>query len=491
MFKTAVCRGHIYAAPRRHGPPPPLRAISLPCAVLKHNIAFKLEEEDGCDVDDGAIDLTSPTGGTESPDETQQDEIAADPESKPAPKSAAPAPPGPSVHHRRAVSATAFKSAPAAPALSMTSSPALLLKRQLKRQQWRRSSLSVTGAEAVAAAAKAQAAAEEELSGWGNDSPRARLSRSLSSSQASASSGWSGAATATGAGCAKVTRSSLRRRSRANSTSSPLPLLDTSVSLPIGTTADNASGSWSTRSAGSGGLARPDFRRQGSFTNSAERLRSRSSSEIPSAYGGPPLSRSQRMPLGWGHAWEMKDRPTSLPSGLALEGARAGGAGDPAGVPSVGGDPGVGWVLRAPSAPIVRHRSHSFASGKAGVALPRSSSDSTSAASMSVITAPSLSLALSEERAHGLLLSAARVSQELDTAAGRRSVLNAGGEAISPAQTPQASPSHGTSAAMNRAHGLSSVARRMDRLEIRSPDVETHAAQVYICIYVLRCLLLL
>ncbi|CAN0208892.1 unnamed protein product, partial [Ectocarpus sp. 8 AP-2014] len=49
---------------------------------------------------------------------------------------------------------------------------------------------------------------------------------------------------------------------------------------------------------------------------------------------------------------------------------------------------------------------------------------------------------------------------------------------MAPAQTPQASPSDtGDSAAMRRAHGLSSVARRMDRLEIRSPDVETHAAQ--------------
>ncbi|CAM9399039.1 unnamed protein product [Sphacelaria rigidula] len=45
-------------------------------------------------------------------------------------------------------------------------------------------------------------------------------------------------------------------------------------------------------------------------------------------------------------------------------------------------------------------------------------------------------------------------------------------------QTPQTSPSQSNTAARQRSNNLSSVARRMDRLEIRSPDVDTQAAQV-------------
>lgn len=433
-------------------------------------------EQAGSDLDDAVVDLSSPTaveadaalGLVEAEDE---DESLPDPQPT---RPAAPAISAPSVgpgalHHRRAASATGFRSNPSASALSMTRSPTLRSQRRR-----RRSSLGVTQAEEVATAAKSQAADEDELAAWDDSTPPARLSRSLSLSQASSS--WS-----SGAACAKVTRSSLRRRSRANSTSSPLPMLETSTFLPTGGVAETGpGGSWSTRSFGSGGFPRHDFRMRHGSASGVECLQSQSSVELSQAkYASMPLLRSHRMPLGFGHGGATDERPTSLPSGLSLG---APGDGNPTEASSTG-DPGVGWVLRAPGALFGRHRSQSFvSSSNTGHLKSLSRSDFTAGVAMSVSAGPLAGLASDEDEEGGGGGGMAEMMDQEEPGTTRErsagSEGGGGGTSASGAETPPTSPSQETSSAMNRAHGMSSVARRMDRLEIRSPDVETGAAQV-------------
>lgn len=412
------------------------------------------------------------------------------------------------MHHRRAVSAPAAKAntSHAAPARAMTSSPALFLKRKPSRQ----ASLAVTQGEAIAAAAAAaQLTAEEELLDWGcdNGNPPLRLSRSLSSSQASSTfSSWAGSGGGA-AGCAKVTRSSLRRRSRASSTSSPLPMLETSASLPNGsggTVADTAGaaatvGSWGTRSVGSDVFVRPSAARRRSFAQSFEGLHSRSSTDVATSAveGSAPLVRSHRMrSSGWsqgsgaGGNIMAVDRPVPLLRGSSVGDMRGLLDEDPSGETAssyVGGDPGVGWVLCAPcSAPLGRHRSQSVANSSQSVLkMARSRSESTPDSR----PIGSISGQLSRLASNGETMrerssnpsQMARPRLDAETEREHKSMLDAGSEMrTSPAQTPQVSPSReGTSAAQRRAHGLSSVARRMDRLDIGSSDVKTNAAQVH------------
>lgn len=427
----------------------PVHPVGREIPLFLLPIGFSLEEEDDSDLDD-IIDLTmtsqdEPT--TQARPDLRDDLSEASPTPAPAPAptpeitTASPPVPAPiqsaaSMLHRRTVSATPFSSNSSPPALAMTSSPALLLKRQQIR---RRSSLSLTYRES-SAMARASTGVERELAGYGDDSPPTRLSRSLSLSHTSAPP-----SALSGAGCAKVTRSSLRRRSRANSTSSPLPVLDTSASLPtVGAGDGSSAGNWGTWSLGSGAFPRHDIRRRRpcANANSVEGLHNRTTGQeaIPDDSG--PIARSCRMTPGWGPANETAEgeRPISLPSGFTLGALRGMDADSEAATASSAskGDPGVGWVLRAPGSPEGRHRSQSFASGILSAGL-------------------------------------ARMDQEGESTGNSDSAS----EATSNAQTPQGSPQHGTSAAMHRAHGLSSVARRMNRLEIRSPDVQTIAAQVY------------
>lgn len=437
--------------------------------------------DDGDDIDDVVIDLSS-SSSTEPKSTTAKAEAAAA-----ATATATVPPPRSGVLKRASSVATGLKTSNAsAPALAMTTSPALVGHNSRRSD---RDTVVVTHAEieVSAASALAQAASVEELAGarWGDDSPPARLSRSLSASQSSAPTAWSGAAAA---GCAKVTRSSHRRRSRANSTSSPLPLLEMSVSMPtlgaVGGLEDTAAGAdWTTRSFGSGSAGFPRHGRRGSYagTSSIENLRKKGLLEGPAAvHGSAPLARSHRMPV-WneGNVLKSVGRPISLPSGItqrAIRGAEGVADGDAS---SIGGDAGFGWVLRSPGAPLDhRRRSQSFAGGRTSLARSRSDSNPSAFSSMNGTRERPPGLPGASDDEYGLP----------GTWTGRGSEGHGQGPMVdgaedndmSPAQTPQASPSqHGTSAAMQRAHGLSSMARRMDRLEIRSPNVETHAAEVH------------
>lgn len=433
--------------------------------------------DDGSDLDDVVIELPSLS--------------STEPKSKTASTAAAvaamlPSGSGPGILKRSSSVATGLKgNAPAAPVLAMTTSPALVgLNRRLSRD-----TVVVTHAEieadveVSAASALAQAASAEEFAAerWGDNSPPARLSRSLSSSHASGPIGWSGAA-----GCAKVTRSSHRRRSRANSTSSPLPVLEMSASMPTGgigfaDTAAAAAVDWTTRSFGSGSTGFPRHARRNS------------SYEAPAVRGSAPLSRSHRMPVwsqgsGSGSGLKSVGRPISLPSGIMQRGIR-GGEGVPAAEASSaaagGGDGGFGWVLRSPGGALDhRRRSQSFAGGgRSGLAGARPDSNLGFSSWSGVGQLPVGPAGAASGDDYGMV----------GAWTGRSSEAQAQGAVLgdedqdedmlsSSAQTPQASPSRqGTSAALHRAHGLSSMARRMDRLEIRSPDVETHAAQVLWC----------
>ncbi|CAM9154423.1 unnamed protein product, partial [Scytosiphon promiscuus] len=411
--------------------------IPVSGSLIKHG--FSVEEEDDSEVDDALMDAAPEDG--EGGHDDDLDDIVID----------LPPPPLPSSstlttlaqaesQSTAAVTAPPPRSGPlkrshdSAPALAMTTSPALGLNRR-----WGRDTLVVTHAEVELS----QASSVENLAGrgWGDDSPPGRLSRSLSSSQATAPAAWIGAG-----GCAKVSRSSLRRRSRANSTSSPLPMLETSASMPTGGTGSGladaaAGGDWTSRSFGSA---------------------AKSSCEVaPALHGGAQLSRSYRMPFwnqgGSGNSLKSGGRPISLPS-----------------------DPGFGWVLRSPGAPLDdRRRSQSFAGAGGRSSLEQSKSDSNPSSG-------SFSSCGERRRPPGLVgaagdeygLSDAWMGRGLDGQQGQEPVLGTGNEDedMAPAQTPQGSEL-GTSAALHRAHGLSSVARRMDRLDIRSPNVESHAAQ--------------
>lgn len=388
-----------------------------------------------------------------------------------------------------------------APALGMTTSPALGLNKR-----WGRDTLVVTHAEVELS----QGNSAENLAyrGWGEDSPPSRLSRSLSSSQATAPAAWIGAG-----GCSKVSRSSLRRRSRANSTSSPLPVLETSASMPTGGTATGlsdaaAGGDWTSRSFGSAAAFPRHGRRRshcgggggaGGSGGNGEHHRSKSSCEVPPGlHGSAPLARSYRMPFwnnqgggsggnslqGGGNSLNSGGRPISLPSGITRKlssGARLLAEEPEPPCTDDGADSGFGWVLRSPGAPLDdRRRSQSFAGGGVRLSLERSKSESNPPGS-------SFSTGGARRRPPGLVgasgdeygLSDAWMGRGLD---GQDLGMGGDGdEDMAPAQTPQGSEL-GTSAALYRAHGLSSVARRMDRLEIRSPNVESHAAQVCVTI---------
>jgi len=251
-----------------------------------------------------------------------------------------------------------------------------------------------------------------------------------------------------------------------------------------------------TRSFGSGGFPRQGRRGScggGGGGLSIDTLRRKSSCDAPAAQGSAPLARSHRMPLwnpgngGLGGLKGAGGRPISLPSGIMQRGTR-GGDGEPAAAAAAAAaDAGIGWVLRSPGAPLDhRRRSQSFADGRSGLARARSDSTHGGVCSTS-------GRAAMKERGDGSGGGGGASGDEhVGAWVGRSSrgplassMMNdeeeeeEEEEEVSPAQTPMASPSnHGTSAAMHRAHGLSSVARRMNRLEIGSPDVDTHAAQV-------------
>ncbi|CBN78046.2 conserved unknown protein (Partial), partial [Ectocarpus siliculosus] len=457
---------------------------------------FSVEEENDSELDDAVIDAT----GDDSDD---LDDVVIDLTSSSTDVIPRPKPPCPttttagsapavasstsSILKRAAPDPTDLKAHASAPALAMTTSPALVgLSRRPRREAQR-----VTHGE-KRAPALAQASSVEDLArgGWGDDSPPARLSRSLSLSQTSAPSAWHGAAAAAAAaaGCAKVTRSSHRRRSRANSTSSPLPVLEMSASMPTGGIGLSdatavAREDFTARSFGS--VASLRHRRRGSLGGGSggggdgiKHARRKSSCEVSSG-SNAPLSRSHRMPsFNHGNSLRNPGRPVSLPQGIMERGSRRGGEEIPGEALSIGGDAGFGWVLRSPGAPPDdRRRSKSFAGG-ARPSATHARSDSNPVRSSGGGAAqypPGLAGAASVDM-YGLSGEWAR----RDSGEQESGMFVAGDkdEEMAPAQTPQASPSDtGDSAAMRRAHGLSSVARRMDRLEIRSPAVETHAAQ--------------
>lgn len=465
------------------------------------------------------------------------DEILSDPESPPTRLQ----PSKPKFNLKRAASATTFRShtSSAAPTMSRTNSPHLL-RRPLRRA----SGLAVTQNDELATARTAAtvseaaaAAAAREFAEWDDGSPPPRISRSLSLSQASGT-GWNGNGSGAnngnsnggggGNGCAKVTRTSLRRRSRANSTSSPLAVLEATGSTgEPGSAGSGSCGSGTSRSVGSGGAsggtgagglglgARHKHRRRRSMFKSLEGLHGRmwgemntvaSSSSAGAAAAAAVTARSHNLPFSGRSNSSSGKRPTSLPKGLSFAGiGRDQGVEglDPVvGAGSLGGDPGVGWVLRAPTAPFGRHRSHSFASG--GQDFPQHArSASVSGLSMRPATAGSLlsHAALDRELFQGGfglgLLGGGHAEEDAGDIRGLEGI-GGGTEAPRVAQerTPQSSPSRSGSAARQRSNNLSSVARRMDRLEIRSPDVDTHAAQVMIraffCLFAsLSCVFLL
>lgn len=377
------------------------------------------------------------------------------------------------------------------PALSLTESPHLLIKRPSRRGGLAAGLMATQSDEAIATTsttASARTAADaREPADWDDGSPPPRLSRSLSLSQASGPAAWSGGGSAggsgsgSGTGCAKVTRASVRRRCRANSGSSPMPMpmLEMSSSLdrygPAETVVSGVSRSLTQSRSALFGSAGGALR----FESSRRRrnVEVRSAGDIGMMGTAPSngrLSRSaHNLPPGLSAqgasgASRQRPRPLSLPMGLGLGSiARPGDRGDPAEW-SLCGDPAVGWVLRAPGALSRRHRSQSFAGGRQGFSEAHARS-----ASMSCTRAMPLSYPWSSADPHGF------DGQEDPADGGQKLVLSPERLSVAPTQTPQASPSNLTSAARNRSNNLSSVARRMDRLDIGSPDdVGSQAAQV-------------
>lgn len=425
-----------------------------------------------------------------------------------------------------------------APALSLTDSPHLFGRRAVRRASSAGlpvASLS-TGSvstyptdtepstllsSSVTTSARA-GGASRKLAGWNtNDSPPARLSRSLSHTSGAAAwsavGGGSGgsAGGGSGAGCAKVTGTAFRRRSRANSASSmmPMPVLETSSSFDSNhravaeTTAGGSSSSWSHSrgfglnflgsGSGSGGGMRHDasIKRHSlsSFSGrfyggsgedngttaadgadgSADPMRvSRSQSHLPSGRTGTSAAHGGVLAA----ASSLHKRPMSLPKGLGL--AEPGNAA----TESLSGDAAVGWVLRAPgtATSFGRHRSNSFASGRKGYLQARHLRSASLSATGGGGSPPSWqrqASSCSDRR------EAAEEENEGASEGGKQRLRSASsvadmGQSVGAAQTPQTSPTHSSSAARHRSNNLSSVARRMDRLEIRSPDVDTQAAQV-------------
>lgn len=510
-----------------------------PFLSLGGPVGFSVDEEndDDSELDDAAIDATpTPDDGSDLDDVVI--DLPPAPSAEPEPTAAstegagAAVPPSEPGGLRRSSSvATGLRAN--APVLAMTTSPALV---GLNRRQGH-DTVVVTHAEVElsAATALAQAASAEEFAAerWGDtsNSPPARLSRSLSSSHASGGpTGWGPATAAAGAGvgagCAKVTRSSHRRRSRANSTSSPLPMLEMSASMPAGGMgfADTtvAAADWTTRSYGSagfprharrvshgggivgggggGGIADGHLRRfsscgGGGGSGTVDSILRRDSTR--EVRGSAPLARSHRMPL-WGpgsgsSGLKSVGRPTSLPSGSMQRGVIRGGEGglpaadaSPPGGGGGGGDGGFGWVLRSPGAPLDhRRRSQSFAGGRSSLARAKPDSNPKFSSSSGVRERPLLAAAATGDGGFGEAYGLPGAWAERSSDGQDGAMLgddDQDEDMASSAQTPQASPSRqGTSAALHRAHGLSSMARRMDRLEIRSPNVETHAAQVLLC----------
>lgn len=368
-----------------------------------------------------------------------------------------------------------------APALSLSSSP------HLSRRE-------PSGNEAGASTSPSlpASAAAGDVDDWGN-SPLPRLSRSLSLSQ---SSGWSGSGgSGSGSGCAKMTRTCSRRRSRASSSCSPLPLLETPACVA---SAGQAERGGAVGAGGMGGMAGPGSlgsssvgsalgavghqrrRRRSSMVASVEGLRARMPGDVGMSTGLPiapntaPLSRSHDMQSsGWARPLR-RNRPTSLPNGLDLAGLAGMGRGAARGEAQeeyAGGDPGLGWVLRAPAGPLLRHRSQSCA-GSPQVLMGGFHARS---CSVSRLQHPVPAQGPAPDR---------RVSRlPADTGEDGE---DGDGEDLSPqgmmqvalTRTPQASWCGSTSAVGRRSNNLSSVARRMDRLEIRSGEVDTQAAQV-------------
>lgn len=479
---------------------PTFERISPACppaclSVLYASSGFSVKEENDSELDDAVIDAT----GDDSDD---LDDVVIDLTSSSSDVIPRPKPPCPtttaagnapavspsisSVLKRAAPDPTDLKAHASAPALAMTTSPALV---GLSRRPGREAQGVTHGEKRAPALAQASSVEDLTRGGWGDYSPPARLSRSLSLSQTSAPSAWNGAAAAAAAGCAKVTRSSHRRRSRANSTSSPLPVLEMSASMPtggIGLSDATAVAREDLTARSFGSVASLRHRRRGSLGGGSggggggiKHARRKSSCEVSSG-SSAPLSRSHRMPSSnHGNSLRNAGRPVSLPRGIMERGSRGGEEEVPGEALSIGGDAGFGWVLRSPGAPPDdRRRSKSFAGG-ARPSATHSRSDLNPVRSSNGGAPehpPGLAGAASVD-VYGLSAEWAR----RDSGEQESGMFVAGykDEEMAPAQTPHASPSDtGDSAAMRRAHGLSSVARRMDRLEIRSPAVETRAAQV-------------
>ncbi|CAN0575392.1 unnamed protein product, partial [Ectocarpus sp. 12 AP-2014] len=148
--------------------------------------------DDSDDLDDVVIDLTS----------SSTDVIPRPKPPCPTTTTAGNAPAVPpstsSVLKRAAPDPTGLKTHASAPALAMTTSPALV---GLSRRPGHEAQGVTHGEKRAPALAQASSVENLARGGWGDDSPPARLSRSLSSSQTSVASAWNGAAAA--AGCAK------------------------------------------------------------------------------------------------------------------------------------------------------------------------------------------------------------------------------------------------------------------------------------------------
>ena len=404
---------------------------------------FSVKEEEDVDLD-SAIDVDENSRGASpcSSHPGKHNKIALLPGSTSSAFTTAQTSPGQSARHRRTVSEVGLRTSASSPPLSMATSSSSELVAE--RRQRKRSSVAVALPEALGGDSDN---GQDDLAGlpMSDESPGPRLSRSLSSSVVPAFGGVS-------SGCAKVTGSSFRRRSRASSTSSPLPVLEISKSLPtVGVAGFGAAAACdlNSRSMGSRGAFRLDIRKRRSSTSEVLAPRTKS-----------PLVRSHRMSLGGGLADGRTGEQLTSPQfrGLPL--------GEIQGVKEelsrdceMGDDPGVNWVLRAPGASIGHYRSMSLASGIKGISLPRFASAPT----------PSQNISMALDTSSEPL-------RRFSGAAWEMSAMEGEAEDSSAGPTPQTSPSCG--AASHRARGLSSVARRMNRLEIGSPDVEMHAAEV-------------
>lgn len=402
---------------------------------------------------------------------------------------------------RRSLSSSAdFLGSVAAPALSRTHSPRVFGKRRCAPTAAASMCPVETDSPRLTSSASNSIGADatrRQRAEWGDDNPPLRISRSLSHASGTATRSTGGGGAGGGrVACAKVTGTSFRRRSRANSMV-PIPVLETSASLDKNRVEGEAavgcpSRSWSIShssgfrlesedvgpgggGAGGGGLHHMNRRRR-SMSNLSGRL-------AAAAFGGGMhneaicrrSSVSSDQVDGLSAMDKVQDRrPMSLPKGVGL-GALAGAAAE-----SLAGDATVGWVLRAPSSGIShgRHRSHSFASGRKGYLQARH----LRSASVSGSTGEDSPMLRSSSAG------AAAASERRDFEDASETLLMMGKHEPAPSvhaekgmstnQTPQTSPSQSNTSARQRSNNLSSVARRMDRLEIRSPDVDTQAAQV-------------